>query len=1613
MAELRSKREDPGAKAPAYVRELLRSFGRFERGERMSLHDRRGRVPVLVQRLDSDRYTVSFTPGSRMHGVLANDQNRFAPPRSLPPILDFRLADGEGGEHEIVRYAWSQGAFQLLDTLLLEGHAFDTFEFVELTWQLAQALRFLHGHGIVHGQWNARSVVALPEGEGLNRLSEHRFELLNTGVGFAEPAAVPDDYIERGYYPPELFVRQADLPDLGTLDLNGDVYCFAAFLKDLLQRACSTEELPRRATRLMGQLHEHAVRRGWRATAEATRQKELEILDHLYTARARTEYLIQEGLRQGDQRATAEVLAAKAETLHRQVVAYLRHLDEHGYEPFDAFAGEGGDGLLHYTTFSVTLQPTRVHGLEDSRIEIRGRDLPGDLVRVTLNEHSEGVHVAEAGAGRILLALDAGLPGGQYAVSINNRRTNATLEVVTTLWLEADEHALHLPWPGCDELELVVRGRRLPRDVPWSLCPVAEEPLGPTAAEGERIVNLLAVGGERDGGGRGDEIRPDAEAEDGAASARERDPEHPVERVRLRVPRDLPPGRYQLRANYRPTPIHYEILPALPDPVVDDDGLEPASIRNHRPQTVTLTGRELHPDMLVDFGEHAPRPEVEVLSPTEARLTLPVGFPAGDHVLRVNRAGTGAALRVEAPRWLDPGPRTLRFARGQSEPLAFAVAGTALPDPEVGVDGYRLVDARGRAADDAIVAAEPIDADDLPAGVTDVHRLAVAASARGGARELQFAGRPTGIELRLKKPVPRAVQLVAAVGLVSLLTFAGFAVFEHLRPEISELRTASVFGIRPGAVEVVGRNVDAIELWPVDSDAPAASLPAAEGEPGVFRVELPEVLAAGAYALRPVGPVDSELSQHVLTVKDARLRVEPRVAHRFEDTVLRLAAADGFDPTGFASVELVPADGARAARSLPIDGGRFVLRAGELDAAAVGSYAVRLDSLPIDGVRVEIRGPRLVDPPRRPLIPGVGGRLQLPLGIADRGVAQWTGLLAADGGEVVALEPVVTSRTARPAEAAASRRDVDADGAVEVATFVAAAVAPGRYRVAVGLDAAGAEAIGPVLEVLPRPRVASIEPARIAPGRPARVVVDGVHLSAVDALAVRRLDAAATEAPDVLAFDPALVTPLDDTAVTEAPSGFAQRIEVTVELPSGRYEISPRGHADAGAVELAVFDDCERILTAYRRGEIGPEALLGCVGSERPSDAVLRAAADLLFDRGRFAEAAALYDGRVDAKGRFRRAFAAAFALDEPVEAMPAEALRDAPGYAAAAAALGWTIGGARVAWPDETSTWEVTFARARDERDPVAATSLLLRAEAQRAEAAAPVPPPPFAPFEQLRADARFREIVASVPVDAAAAAARMRTQLVSLDELWQALVPAQRAEALFWIGHAAELYDGDTAAARASLRRAAEGVGRAVPWARAYLAALGDDVGADVRDASWPALFAAVLGEFRHVRDNPNYDLLADPGRRDTALDSATLARARALATRIERLAAAEPLDPFAHHALLYGIRAAQAATWPQEYDGTAAARSRQALESLPIADSLRSHRRFYLASADIEPLTLAQIVVLPREELRERIGELERLGQDSLLPEPLRTRASDLARRLSLPSVVWGSHTQQKNP
>lgn len=1530
--------------------------------------------PTFVQRLSSKDFYLAFEPGSRTHEVLANDQNRFSPPRSLPPVLEVIAPDDDDnptGDALIVRHAYSDGAFALLEELLVSGFEFSMHQYLDFTWQMAQALAFLHGHAIVHGQWNARSICGIPQEQRRRSQVEgspYRFEVFNSGVCFRHAAAIPKEYIDRGYYPHEVFLGSAGVPDYHAIDCESDVYCFSAFLKDVAQRACSTEELPTQAARLLEDLQKEANPRGWKASPEKLRQKELEILDHLYTIRLGTESIIQMGLRDREHRARASELLERASDLHEKAALYLEQLRESGFEPVNVF----GDELQHYTAFKLEVTPGRINNHEDSTVILTGSGLPHDLVRVTLNERHRGVHLVEARPGRVEFQVSRGFPIGTYKVSINNRRTNGNLEVFAPSWMSLEPERAPLPWAGFENLKLRLTGDRLPDGAVYSLRRVN--------STGDSVEGEIELAPPRPAAATGDDT--------------DEKPSPTVSRLELVVPDETEPACYELFANGISTGLRVDIDEPLPDPRVDTDALEYSQIKNYRSWSIRLGGHYFHPRMKIDLGESTPpgfRASIE--STEEAILRIPAGFPAGSYTVRVNYQETPATFEVLEPAWTGVDPRILRYARKQEEPVAVGVRGRALPPPsDDDQTRYSVWTRRGEIAGGVIEVEEVAPEEE--------HRVVLAPDLPRGRLALRFGEANTGLELDAKRPLPRSLYAGAGLLVLLALTAIGAILKESYAPRIESLTPQQVFSGLPQTVTLEGKYTDAVSL--IAEDGTKVDLELSETETA-YRLELPS-LEPGEYRIEPVGPLYSgEIAEPTLAVIAPELRVEPLEIHRHVPSQLRVTSSAGFPLDTLQELRLEPAGGESGATSAttlrldPIDATaagseskaaevrRRSIVPGELSAEAEGEYRVVVNGIPVASPALRVKGARIdsieettltLGPRDRVTLTVVGENLlsDLELGLRPKGASEYAFTFEYDG----------------------------------VDHYHGQAV-PGTYELGWVRDATWLETLpGAEVTFLPPPVIDDVAPRQLEPGRPAALTFHGLNLAALDSVLLRPTQVGRD--PVRIELDPTQVTLLDGVRGSYRVDGLT--------LESGNYVVEP---ADESFV-IEVFDDCRKLLDAFAASGDDPESLIACLNGERPPLEVRERAAELLYHRGHFEAARNLYAEFDDPRSKFRAALVATAVLGESSPVLTFTAEQATSPYAQGAVRLGFADGETKPFDLGESLPWDLEFVVGWTSPDPNVATSALRRSIEKRAVASGGHSVATFEPAWQALAEATFeRGMLALTNGRGLEAQSTLGTELLKDGELWSRLPNEGRVATHFWLGHIALWYHGDDRAARASWTEAitADSVASAtgsdrnasrglVAASRAYLAAtrapeLGEPVspsdGTDLGpDAGWIGRFLDVYRYYREISEGPNFNLLTERYDFEAYLTPNEREKSVAFHKALRALEADEaPTDPLAHHALLYYLRSAQKLSWPAQEGGRKAERHRQRLVSLSTEGAAEPVRAFYVAFGELDPLDSTQISVLPaafKDEQTERLNELTK----QKLPEPLEKSVEALRQKLT---------------
>ncbi len=1545
-------------------------------------------IPLALQLLDPRQLDVAFRPGDAAYRVLSNEQRQDPPPRNLPPIVAFAAPEdpeSPGGHFVIARHAHSEGAFTLLHDLLEEGVELEVDELLRLARDLAEVLAYLHAHGVPHGQWNARSVLCRRPGAG-----DRRFDVINTGIRFRDPSAVPPELIERGCFPPEMLGPADDLPDADALDLEADVFCFAAFLRDVMRRASPFEELTRQAAGVVEKFLRETSRRHGDPARDVVRRKEQEILDHLYTVKVEAEELIRAGLDRRGRRIGATALRDGFVMLEDRAREYERRVLSGDPSEINLF----GDALRHYAPYAVELDPPRANSFEPTVVTVRGDDLPPEVIRVTLGEGGDPLEVLEEGAdsdgdavgdGEIRFLVPAGFPAGDHRLLINNRRTDRTLAVESPSWSRVSPGRARRPWAGFGGVTVTVSGRRFPSRLELSLASPALEARW----------DAVRVERRRTGSGAPGEAAGAA----GDALAEEPDAGAPDESVTAEFPADLPIGLYRLLCNELDTGLELQVDEALPDPIVESVR-HPARILNHVEQRLEVRGRHFHPDMVIDLGDDAPAGasfEVRTGSTRAGLLTLPAGYSPGEYRLRVNFRETEHVVDVREPRWLSIEPERLDVARGRREPLELVVRGEELPPIDsrsVDAPRYALRSARGREIAGGVEAAR----EEAPG---ETHRLILPGSIRRGRSQLFFGDHHTGLGLRIDRRLHPLLRAGAVAAAVALVVWAGFAIAESMRPRIDAVLDADAYNFGGDEVRVLSDDpLDAVVLLDASGER-VGRFPMRErtDDEGAGFVFSPTAAAPGTYRIVPIAMLlEGEPAETPITVRSPRFAVEPRSVHRFESLFVRITSAGGYSPARLRSMRLVPVaggdhdggdtdvdDGApRAIDLVSRSGGTVQLNAGDIPPGGEGPYDIALEGVPLgatltdDGepATIEVVGPAVAGVSPDPAVID-RGRIRIELDGDRLPERMPIGLLAEDE----ARGTRVVHRLAR-----------SADGSWE------GAAAPGAYRLAWIIDTRRHEPIPDLtLEVMPPPEIARVEPESVAPGEPVELVFTGSHLAGATEITLRR----AIDDADA----PALTIAVDAGLLERDEAGNDVYRSEELIADSGIYTVEP-----GGVASLEVVEPAGKLLEAYRRDLSGLDRLMESLRRPRTPDTIRLEAADTLFDQGLFVEARELYAGLRPSRARYRETLIARHVDGEtsaPFQREEGDA-EDDP-HVRAAAALGWTRGAAAGVPSGQSVTWDVDFARGITSGDPPAAVAALRESIRKKTAAAVVRELHPFeAAHDGLAAaqlDMAAHELARAAPIEARD---RLARELFGEGGAFDRLSAGDRSRAFFLRGHTLLWYAVDENAAREALERGAaiESGGSfatlcAVYLSRARLATADAGVVRERRGdslpESWERDFLDAYGHHVTVRDTPNFNILAERAASAAFLFPEERTASADVHDVLERLESAQATpDPFAHRAVLHFLRNAQRLSWPRQEGGRRAAEHRERFLALELSEPAATLREALLLESEIAPLDTAQIAVLPRERLNDYRRRLNGLLAGDL-PEALRTRIEELARRL----------------
>ncbi|MFQ5504055.1 MAG: hypothetical protein ACE5F1_04555, partial [Planctomycetota bacterium] len=1126
---------------------------------------------------------------------------------------------------------------------------------------------------------------------------------------------------------------------------------------------------------------------------------------------------------------------------------------------------------------------------------------------------------------------------------------------------------IHQPWDGFGNIRLMVRGTRLPEHVPYVLHPLrheGEEHL--RESEENETVAAIVVCRLEDKDSEGDELE---------------------ECLQLVFPANTPAQSYALFANDLPTGLEVRVLSQLPEPVIRAGGLEPAAVKNHRPWSLSLTGRNFHPLMVVDLGEEAPKGlRLHVASSTRARLLLPRRFPRGTHRLRLNYQETEVELEVAESRWNAASPAGLKILRNQEEPSAVQLTGTGLPLLAEEEDGYSLSDAGGNPIVEGVVKAEEVLEERS-------HRLLLSPRLPRGRTRIHFGELDTGLDLHVSRQLTRKAWAVAASILVAALAIPGILIQRNFAPHIGSMDPQFVYSLGKTEVEITGAHLARVELIGPGQRA-EFTLREDPDEPGLYHFTAAG-LAEGKYRVRPIGPLyGASPGEHQLTVRSPILRIEPTTLHRLAGGSLRVDTSDDFDVTSLEELGLLRGDGSLLAE-LPVADGRIEIPAGSFQRADEGEYEIAIDGVRPQKARpdgqerspltLSIVGPRLEGVTPNPASLDSQGRIKLRLEGQHLLSDMWFGLVAEDGATRHALSSAGPDR------------------------FVAR-VPPGTYRLLFGTAEDPLEEFqGPALTVLPQPEISEVLPSKLTPGRTTRLTFKGTNLGALQRIVLKPVEAG----------HESLEIPLERGRAKL--DGLESSYESAVTLQPGTYRIEPAG----SELTIDVFDDCKKALAAFETGG-DPQDLLRCLETGRPPQEVVKQAADLFFDRGLFAEARLLYQKQDDLRSRFRASFVGAYLQREPVAWFDLEADEEQALYGVAAMRLGWS-GAKSPEFPEQLPLpWELEFVRGLTIPDPSVAVGAFSRAVREKTKACRGFEIKGFGPAKDALAKARLDLAIQLIrSTEIAKARALLEEKLLGDSDAWQRLGPEHQDLALFWHGHVSLWYRGDEKEATRSFQRATEPESGA-SLCRLYLDALrtespGQEAApeeastkkalARVRPSprdEWKRAFVRVFSLYKEITVGPNYNLLTERGEGYlTADERGKSIQLHKLLRRLEQLS---PEDPFVHDALLYYLRNAQRITWPAQKGGSRAAGHGDRLRRISLSVELEPVRQYYLLLGELGPYAFPQITALPRSEHKAHSDRIREVLKGKL-PAALRLSAERLRKKfLGLPVAWWNPKTEK---
>ncbi len=1553
-------------------------------------------IPLMVHLLEKDLYEPLFLRDPQCLKAL-KDGSRLPP--GLPPIVDFINADdisNESDYHILTRHAYTDGAFKLFENLIQSGLQLTVNEFLELATSLSRIQVFLHDNDLPGYQWNGNNIIGVPQAAQSSILNSHqgyRFDFIGSGIAFKSVGIVPQELLDKKYFPPEFKSKSVGIIDPTSLDTVSDIYILSAFLEEVLDRATSFEELSLQAQKIKDLIYRQAIRNGEVPTQDEVDDKEQEILDHLYTIRTKIEGILEEGLADRELRPTAAQLYSHLQELHEKVKTYSEALNSLGFEPFNAFEDE----LKRYIPYQIQLHPQSVNHFEESLVQLIGSDLPQEVTRITLGNHERTLKIEDNTGSSVTFVVPKGFPQGEHPVLINNRRTDQTLIVLAPQWLEVQPDRQRQPWDGFGDLEFTINGKDLPSEAQFALLPLKLD-IDP------------------------DEVNPIVSIE----VKRVQEDDLPLEEVeekstqlKVTFPGSSPEGMYSILCNGFDTGLELSIDKALPDPIVDTCGEPHRDLLNHREQWVPIRGKNLHPDMLVDLGEGAPEEIGLILedhSDRRGHLKIPAGYLAGTYTLRVNKKETPHRLTVHQPEWQTISPERIKLRHKEKATQEVIISGVHLPrlDSEKG-DFYELKSLTGKKIEKGIIAIEEL----LPQTPDEnlKHKLKLSGALKRGTPRLFFAEQDTQLKFKVHRGYSPASWVGMALVGIFLLFLAGTWVADFFRPHLEPLEKNQAFNFGDDPVLVQGQRIDSLILASIENPKDRHRLTLETYDPAepqkFFR---PLGIPAGNYHLIPQnGFLEGPPSEEPFTVLSTQFELQPSELNRSVDSEFILSSKEQF----------------------PLHEIRFLILKRVLDEtpktpSPEQSKAKTLAEVPL---KFPVSPKGLVKIPKGTFKPDQEGKYEVFLAhdfIEDAlRAAPLKGHLTASGEEISVrvIGPKVDSIEPRPATLALDGllkikvlgQNFSTDQGLhfssqntEIEPFVLSPTAdqhfegqgkPGQFKLAWVNINGKQQHFDPIpdhtLEVLPAPRITEIQPKSLDPRKYPEWKVRGDNLKGA-----KNIHLSTKENPK-----PLYEAELTEDLIVILESGQQEATLAAPELKPGVYSVHP-----GGTEELKILDDCRELFKTFVNSSKNQQEMLNCLEETQETDGLRFEVADVLFDRGHFQNAYKLYAGSNLAQHQFRRQLLAREVLSLQPEAWKDLAAEDLTSiYHDAAKALGWAPGASeqKSFTSQPNTTWDLDYTLGTLTENPKEALALFTRSISKKSQQAKSFEIQKFQKALEGRVEALVEKNIRSLEQATGIEILKeLETEILSQAEELERLSQASHAKLYFYLGHITYWYQGEIDKAIGFFDKVSPGESSFMSLATSYKEALIPTVKEGEKskgpsfespssisnELDWFQSFISLFTHYQSIRRSQTFNILTEAKNSAAHLSNEERAASKNLHSLLQALEQQEASpDPLARDALIAYLRGAQSIAWPRQGAQSKLEQNQQHFLALSLTEENSPLRDLYLVEGKIEPLESSQLARLPFskfKELRDRLTQV----QKSSLTDALKERASNVSRKLT---------------